>query len=350
MTWPRAHFLEAGALFALLALWLALDGGVSRKLRRHALIWSGVAASWLALAFVTAYVVVSPSLLLTQPARATDLWICFAAVAIAAIGASKVEALWGPDGVLGKPLAPPRPDSSAPISAGTVSTVPATGAWQNRLAVVAFVASFFLWRPLGWLVAATCLIAVVAPPVWRVLFADGHPRRLSRLLVFWVCLSALWAFQRRMKDSGFLDALVLRPDPAVREVAAWAKASTPKEAVFLVELRWNSDWPQFRGLSERAIFTNWADGAAINWSQDFVTEWARRLGLLGFDVRSAGLKNERILDDLYAALSDDSVERARAQIPFRYWVVPEDHPSGYPVAFAGGGYKVLDLEGESVLP
>jgi hypothetical protein len=331
LRWETSDYLVAGALLGLLLLFVGLAGGGFHRLRKHALVWSGVAASWLALAFLGAYVFVSPEILLGQPGRATDLWICFAAVTIAAIGAVRLESGPGASFIEGDELSQE------------------TGGGPGRLSVAAFLGPFILWPPFGWIVAAAGLVGLVIPPVWRVVFERGNPRRVALLLVSCACLSALSLVAIRARRTGLADALVERPRAVVREAAVWARTSTPREAVFLVDPGDDPDWDHFMGLSERSIFANWEEGTAIHWSPNYAEEWVRRLELLGVDVDAEGEDLDPFsLGRAFEGLRDEDVARMRARTPIRYWVVPEAKRSGYPAVFRSGGYKVLDLGGELV--
>lgn len=91
LEWAWRGYAEVGAFTLFLALVLAWGGPAFLRLRRHAMLWSVVAGSWVIFAFLAAYVITTPHLLLLQSARGTDLWVSFSAVAIVAITASKVE-------------------------------------------------------------------------------------------------------------------------------------------------------------------------------------------------------------------------------------------------------------------
>jgi len=336
--------------------------------------------------------VVSPRILLLQPARATDLWICFATVAIASLGAAGVERAWrGREGALiagarrsgsgsqaagyarigdaspiGSVVGGDTHDGAAELhdgvaaNAGQASSGSQDG-WRARLAPTLFIGPFLLWfidparfgGPTVWMVAGVCLAALAVPVFWRTLFKSGSPRRLVLLLTVWVSVTGLVEFADRVNSRGLINGIFDGPEPNVREIAAWAKASTPKDAIFFVDPGdagdWD-DWDHFRGLSHRGIFTQWEDGTAINWSPNFAVEWARQLALLGFDV-----KDERqdidvgTLDSVFENLRDEDVDRIREKVPIRYWVIPSNKRTGFPAVFRSKAWKVVDLQGELVL-
>lgn len=351
--WSLRDFLEAAGLLGMLCVFLVLGGKDIAKLRRHALVWSGVAASWLGLAFL-AESVLSPALLVLQSARGTDIWVCFAALAIVAIGARAVERvtedLGGSAGT--------RENGAAVVNDPERDRVAgAKDALMRRLPVALFFASFMFWRPSGWhIAAALLLILLVWPWLWSVAAGRGTSLRVAWLLALWVCAASAFEYRQRLGTDGrfshpsaALDALVVRPYPSIAAIASWAKEHTPRDAVFLLDPG-DPEWEPFRALSERSIYTSWEEGTAINWSPNFVIEWARRLRLLGYDIRSGPPRTYRTLGNLYAGLTDGDLSRIRMEVPFRYWIVPSGQPSGLLEVFRSEDFKVLDLEGEILLP
>lgn len=398
--WPLEGYLEAGVL--AIALFLVTRWGISSsgsgpraprtepsRIRRHAAIWSVVAASWLGLSFLAAYVLVSPSLLLMQPARATDLWVCFASLAIVAVGAAAVE--WR--GIASAPHAATAPVEPRPTSlAGTehAAAIPseevfrgervssarepepaptnprlllgADGAARARLPLLLFAGAFLIWRPGGWIIAAVCTLVLIAwERAWKIVTDGGRPRRIAWLVALWVLVAGVHQTYRRYEEieapQTALDALLERPVPEVVEAAAWAKSHSPIDAVFLLDPG-DPDWESFRALSHRSIYTSWEEGTAINWSPSFATEWGRRMRLLGYDPMKGPPRSHRTLGHLYADLTDRDALRIRSEVRIRYWIVPTDAngiapseaPTGFLEVHRGRGYKILDLEGELVLP
>lgn len=81
-TWPWVKY----ARFATLMLTVGCGVSVARgfeSLKKHALAWSAVALAWAGVA-VVAERAGAPSLMILQPARATDLWYCFGPIALMA--------------------------------------------------------------------------------------------------------------------------------------------------------------------------------------------------------------------------------------------------------------------------
>ncbi len=165
------------------------------------------------------------------------------------------------------------------------------------------------------------------------------------LLVAWVVIARAAAVRARWSDSrDFVHLFLEGPDPAVRQVAAWAEAHTPVDSVFLVNPGDDPDFDQFMGLAGRSIFTNWEQGTALYWAADYVAEWTRRLHALGFDIRRRPDRPPEVeLNEMFLRLGDEDVLRLEARYRLSYWVVPADHPSRLSVAFRTEDYKVLEL-------
>lgn len=62
--------------------------------------------------------------------------------------------------------------------------------------------------------------------------------------------------------------------PEVEQLAAWARTSTPLDAVFLFPDAGHSLAPGiFRAEAVRAVYVDWKGGGQINYFQDFAAEW-----------------------------------------------------------------------------
>jgi hypothetical protein len=285
--WKWGGYVQTALVAALLLVVVWRWTGARTRLGRHAILWTGVAAAWLATAFAAAYLFEWPPMLMLQPTRALDLWLCFAAITI----------------------------------------------FASSMSTIAIGAVFAIWMPPGWPLA----VAALAVPHVR--------RRLAGALALWVVIVGIHHFANRVTILGDVrSALVNGPDATVLQVATWARTNTAKDDVFLVTVDDRPAWDVFRGLSQRSIYTSWEEGTAIHWDRGFVTEWTRRLADLGFDRRHfADRDPEKELDRIYAGLMDDRVRLLGRSHSLRYWIVPNSHPSGLKTAFARSGYKVLDL-------
>lgn len=311
LEWGQTPFLRFALFLGILLFTLFSSRRAFPRLFRSGLVWCACALLWLALAFLARYALHSPSLLMLQPARATDILVALGATTIVSLCAARIDV--------------------------------STGSGDGRVALLSLGALFLLWRPEGSWVAAVVLIVFAAPLLWRTILSSGAPLKLSFLVTFWIFVVGVTGFSERYRDTGSLrEAFVHGPEPQVRAVATWARAFTPRDAVFLVSVGYDPDWDDFRGLSERSIFTSWEEGTAIDWDRSFVRPWADRLGALGFDVtRRAEQAPEYELDEIFRSLTDDGVEALAKRYRIDFWVVPEDKESRFPVAFRTPEAKVL---------
>ena len=311
LSWRPIHFERFGLLVAIL---LAVGLGARRRaprLFRAGLIWLAVALAWIAAAFLAAYVLRWPALLMLQPARATDLFVAFAATAIVALCASEIE------------------DSGANV--------------RRSGATWALIATLLIWRPAGSWAALAAAGLLGVPPLGRAIRGRSAALVAAGLLGVWIFAVGGQGFRERLDASKSLyEALVSHPDPWVHDVAGWAAVFTSRDAVFLVNLGAEPDWDQFRGLSGRSIFTNWEEGTAINWDRPFVRVWSERLQAAGFDVtRRWKTIPEDELDRISRNLRDPAVLALASRFRIDFWIVPEAHPSALPAVFRADGYKVL---------
>lgn len=307
-TWSQANFVSFGVLVLLTLALAGRPRGASPRLRRHALVWAGVGVGWVACAFA-ADAGGWPAVMLLQPARATDIWCAFAAVAMVSMAAAWLEST-----KVRRPLA------GAALAAGVLF-------WQMRLI-----------PPQVYFIG---VLALVWQPVWRRVLGQGSPARLSLALVGLVVTCGVGGAWHRAEQG---IPLVGRPSRSMEEVAKWAETHTSPDAVFLI----NPNWGEFRALSMRPVYVAWKDGSALLWHRPYASDWAERMRALGYEVRREGPPGRGVvaeLDRLYASLSDDSVKRLRQRFPLRYWVVTADHESRFPVAYEQGRLKVLDIDG-----
>lgn len=308
LTWNKWRFVNYGTVLLLTVGLLHQDRGKTERLSRQGIIWAGVSATWLLYAFLAAYVAESPPLLVMQPARGTDLWYCFAGIALISIGAQRLEE-------------------------HKEDKVFVTGA---------FFASVFFWR-LPSIPSSLVLLALMAlawRPVWERVFDRGRPDRAALILVVSILLLGGWSLRARLRTGR--PAFVVRPDSQLREIADWAKMTTAIDATFLV----NPSWEAFRAVSKRPVFVTWKDGSAMLWDRSFVGDWLERLCALGLDITQPsylGGSYHEELARLYGDLDDDKVNGMIAHFALDYWVASSDKLSTFPVVFQNQSWKVLDL-------
>lgn len=313
LTWDKENFGKFGILIFLAVAILYQHRHTMGQLFKHTTIWAGVSLLWLLYAFVAAYIAKSPSMLVMHPGRGTDLWYCFAAIALVSVLAVQLERARG---------------------------------WQRRsLAVAIFSASILIWNPfIGPYILVVCLIILTLKPVWYYLLGNGSTNRIALLLALWIVLVGWQNFHARLsKTKSLQNAFINRPAPSIEQVANWAKANTSQDAVFLVDLAWD----EFRSLTKRSVFVTWKDGSAILWDRPYVEAWVERLKVLGLDITQKGLNEKKArpkLSNLYKKLQDKDVSQIKSNFPVNYWVVPVTKASAFPTVFKNKSYKVLEVK------
>ncbi|MEP0828458.1 MAG: hypothetical protein HRF51_08040 [bacterium] len=130
--------------------------------------------------------------------------------------------------------------------------------------------------------------------------------------------------------------IYLRPSESIKQLGLWAQKSTPTDACFLVNPRWDI----FRAISMRSVFVTWKDGAAILWDKTYVKPWSERLMMLGYDINRETVAYPK---SLYEQLRDKDIMEFASKQSIDYWVVPIDHPTGLHTIFHNDRFKVLEI-------
>jgi hypothetical protein len=308
LRWSKLALAMQVALLGLVALLFTHKRAELPRLSSHAWTWTAVAGGWLLYAFVAAYVLKIPALLVISAGRALDLWLCFASVVLVSVMASAAEARVG-----GERLP-----------------------WLLALA-----GSILVWTPeMSASVVGLGLLTMAWDPVrrWAI---RASPRRIAVALV--ACMVLTGALNGLHRGAfGAANENVFAGPPETAHIAEWARWKTPSDAVFLIDPSWGA----FRMLSRRPVFVTFQDGGAILWNRAFVTEWVRRLHAIGLEVADgARIRVQRPwLTTTYDRLTDADARRLSEWASVRYWVVPREQASAYPVVYARGSYKVLKIE------
>jgi hypothetical protein len=168
--------------------------------------------------------------------------------------------------------------------AGILAAIAAVKAGEQRrwwesalwfLLVFAIPAGTFAGQPLtsgiGWLALAVALLATLA--AW----AESGRRKWA--LAPWAAAVLIPFFLIPAcgppKDQA--------PENAdLRALAAWARSSTPKDAVFLFPDAGRELYPGiFRARALRAVYVDWKSGGQVNFLRDFAREWWARWQRMG---------------------------------------------------------------------
>jgi len=153
-----------------------------------------------------------------------------------------------------------------------------------------------------WIESAAWFAVVIAVPVSARVFSILLPdltnalilRRLALTLMLAVALTCIVYIQRWPRLWPLLSGIALAPFfllpgigqvrnyasldlSGVESLARFARASTPKDAVFLFADAGTSPVPSiFRAESERAVYVDWKAGGQMNFQESLAREWWRR--------------------------------------------------------------------------
>lgn len=174
------------------------------------------------------------------------------------------------------------------------------------------------------MVGALALAAASLLPMRRWMLA---PLSLLAVLVWCVLLAGV---------QPWLAAMGLDGDPWV-DVQRWAKANTPRDAVFLTPTQPGG----FRIHSERAVVGEWRDGTQLYFSADFAPIWWERMidlqpGLLTDDT-GARLHSRGLSID---SLDDRGLVELAEKYGARYIVLPAGSERQLECVYANAGYAV----------
>jgi len=331
-TWPSVQFRHFFLFSGLVLLAGLLFRGIGSRLWRLTVIWTILAWIFLALAFPAA-AGVSRTLLIFQPARAAELFYLAGGVTAAGVGAYLAEKWRGGVGFLALVLI---------FSSLAYLLVPE---FREHVAPTAIIAGGILACGLllaDWKSAAAKRWFPVVGCLWLGLVVS---------LTIWASLGA-----RVERDGGIAQAMYRGPDPAVQELADWARISTPIDSVFFHDpITWK--WAQFRYLAQRPVFTTWKDASAVLWDPSFAGEWSRRFAAYGFrgkwrdrwDLSQPGevRRVRRSLVWRYQDLSDEDLDAMSQEYRIDFWIAPIATLTKFPAVHTSGNFKVLDLRERS---
>jgi hypothetical protein len=311
LTWEHYRFYLFFAFISCYAILLYLRKKEMARLFKHGMIWLAVSICWLIYAFVAAYVLKSPAMLIMHPARGTDLFFAFAVIAMIAVLAYLIN------------------DKTN----------------HKRLYVIFFFISFmwlnyFYFSLITIYIWAIIAVGVFWNPAWKFILKHGDATRLSNIVVLVVLFFGSFRLSSQLKAGTIRDNIRF-PDSQMMEIADWAREKTSVDDVFLVD----PHWEEFRALSQRPVFVTWKDGTAMLWERSFVSEWVTRIETFGFNFINTDelgtTKGSSQLSRLYEDMDDEDVTILLNNYPISFWVVPIDHPSSLPLVFQTRDFKVL---------
>ncbi|HEX4167279.1 MAG TPA: hypothetical protein VHZ55_17580 [Bryobacteraceae bacterium] len=119
-----------------------------------------------------------------------------------------------------------------------------------------------------------CLFYLVALSWLAVVIAGWYAvtRRHGAEAALWLGYCALFFFASQV-----LSPRLPKPDPAVSQLAAWARETTWGDALFLFPDAGCASYPsEFRARSERGLWVDWTSGEHINSNSALAYEWWNR--------------------------------------------------------------------------
>jgi hypothetical protein len=228
-----------------------------------------------------------------------------------------------------------------------------SGWWSAReRAVPAFVFYAVIALALGLLIVLTLSIQNLLPPI--VLLAllgvvlylyDFLSERLLRALsiaallmagVFFVGGGQVAVFGKTVAQPRMGIDIIPELPPAAVELAAFAKAWSPEEAIFLTP----PSWGQFRILAQRAIVV---DFKAFPFSDVSMKAWHQRLVDCYGESRGTGFHALPGLEANYRSIQDSKLGELRQRYGADFAVLYLETPSQYPVVFENSDYKMVAL-------
>lgn len=313
LEWPLTAYLKL-TFFALLVIIIAAwQRKVFPRLSKHLMLWSAAAAIWIFLAYVAAYLLKIPTLLVLHPGRATDIWYLFASIGLIAIFASLVDTQ---KGMFGKAVF-------------LCALMTLMIFWQPRPTI-----SLFLI--LSVLTAVTLLTRNMMASAKMKAFA------MSMILTTALLVSFYNFALRADEKGGVVEALLVTPSSEQIELALWAEENTSIDSVFFVP----PNWSNFRTLSKRPVFVTIKDASAILWDRVYVRQWVERVQALGLDITRetpglSGIKKKSAA--LFVAFTDEQIRELKQRYPVDYWIVAEEKETDFPIIFRTTKYKVVRL-------
>ena len=163
-------------------------------------------------------------------------------------------------------------------------------------------------------------------------------------------LSFAHIYEYRIAARSFSN-LLEEKDKDWKSLQLWAKDNTPKDAVFVAPLEMNG----FRVFSNRSVFTDWVDGAAMHWKPGFEAEWVerlKRLGITGMLIKESapwlcGMCNfadrKPIHRMIYSKMTEADFRRLAADYGVRYVIEDASKNLSFERAYSNGTFCVYKI-------
>ncbi|MFA6320291.1 MAG: DUF6798 domain-containing protein [Candidatus Omnitrophota bacterium] len=179
------------------------------------------------------------------------------------------------------------------------------------------------------------------------------PQRFKNLVAALVLAAAVFAYihiiEYRAVSMNFSNMLT-ESDADWKKVQLWARDNTPVSSVFIAPLNMNG----FRVFSNRSVFFDWVDGAAMHWSAGFEYEWAQRLSRLGMGegltkdraglICGMGAANEKPIHRLiYENLTENDFRHIAEECGAGYVVEYVTRPLNFKTVYENATFRIYRI-------
>ena len=186
---------------------------------------------------------------------------------------------------------------------------------------------------------------------------DGHEVKaclksvVTALVLFVALFSYVHIFEYRITSMNFSNIFEERYTDW-KKLQLWARENTPPGAMFIAPLDMNG----FRVFSNRPVFVDWVDGAAMHWSPGFEELWVDRLKYLGITgpliKSSAGLLcglgtsdiRKLIHRFIYDKITEDEFMDIRNKYGAEYVIESITRPLSFKQVYENSTFRVYRIE------
>jgi hypothetical protein len=183
------------------------------------------------------------------------------------------------------------------------------------------------------------------------------PERLHRTAVLFIIVFALLPTAATIRLA-INNPFELYPDYSKlekewKDVQLWAKNNTPLSSTFIVPVNMQG----FRIYSQRPVFVEWTDGAAMHWQPGFESSWVKRLGELGYPkdemlnnpgvftglARFGSIYENKRATGIYVQQSEPVFLRIKKEYGAGYVVEPQERTLNFPQVYENRAFRVYRI-------
>ena len=318
-SWSNWQFVDLGiaaVAMACVALWSPLR----KEIRVLAGVWTGMLIFFLLLAYFGGDLMEISFLISTEPARLSDFWYTFSAIAMVSLFT----------------MIACNARTTAGLLAGVGGVLASIAFWRYGW-LDNFSIGVFGYGAIAYFVAAIVakfLSSKPAPMVMRVVTGGAFG-------VIFLCECVVGYKWLKAQPGG---DILQRPDGPQAAVYDWIKNNTPKDARFLT----SPFAKDFRARTNRSPYFLMREASALMWDPTYGYEWLGRLHTFNLKGSDEDAKdNTRFLDHVdfnYSYVTDRNARALGYYENVQYWVIGANHPSTLPVVYEDQNFKVVSLK------